>query len=66
MVYCTCCSADVSPHTRGYQCQAVSPGGVVEDVIAPPPGEFFSEINDPSFAILLSYDTARVLLGGDA
>ncbi len=41
-------------------------GGVVEDVIAPPPGEYVSETNDNSVAILLSYDTARVLLGGDA
>jgi len=32
-------------------------------VIAPPPGELFSETNDNSVAILLSYGTARVLLG---
>jgi hypothetical protein len=32
------------------------------DVIAPPPGELFSETNDNSVAILLSYGTARVLL----
>jgi competence protein ComEC len=35
------------------------------DVIAPPPGELFSETNDNSVAILLSYGTARVLLAGD-
>ena len=36
------------------------------DVIAPPPGELFSETNDNSVAILLTYGTARVLLAGDA
>jgi competence protein ComEC len=36
------------------------------DVIAPPPGELFSETNDNSVAILLIYATARVLLVGDA
>jgi beta-lactamase superfamily II metal-dependent hydrolase len=36
------------------------------DVIAPPPGELFSETNDNSVAILLSYGRARVLLAGDA
>jgi competence protein ComEC len=41
-------------------------GGVSEDVIAPPPGELFSETNDNSVAILLTYATARVLLAGDA
>ncbi len=41
-------------------------GGVRTDVIAPPPGELFSETNDNSVAILLSYATARVLLAGDA
>ena len=35
-------------------------GGVRADVIAPPPGELFSETNDNSVAILLSYGTARV------
>jgi competence protein ComEC len=40
--------------------------GVRADVIAPPPGELFSETNDNSVAILLSYGTARVLLAGDA
>jgi competence protein ComEC len=38
----------------------------VTDVIAPPPGELFSETNDNSVAILLTYGTARVLLAGDA
>jgi beta-lactamase superfamily II metal-dependent hydrolase len=35
-------------------------------VIAPLPGELFSETNDNSMAILLSYSTARILLAGDA
>jgi hypothetical protein len=35
-------------------------------VIAPQPGELFSETNDNSVAILLTYGTARVLLVGDA
>jgi hypothetical protein len=30
-------------------------GGVKTDVIAPPPGDLFSETNDNSVAILLSY-----------
>jgi competence protein ComEC len=41
-------------------------GGALKDVIAPPPGELFSETNDNSVAILLTYGTARVLLAGDA
>jgi competence protein ComEC len=41
-------------------------GGVQADVIAPPPDELFSETNDNSVAILLTYGTARVLLAGDA
>ena len=41
-------------------------GGVIKDVIAPPPGELFSETNDNSVAILLTYGTARVLLASDA
>jgi competence protein ComEC len=42
-------------------------GGVQADVvIAPPPGEHFSEPNDNSVATLLSYGTARVLLAGDS
>jgi hypothetical protein len=40
--------------------------GASTDVIAPPPDELFSEINDNSLAILWSYATARVLLAGDA
>jgi competence protein ComEC len=39
---------------------------VLEDVIGPPPGELYSETNDNSVAILLTYGTARVLLAGDA
>jgi hypothetical protein len=35
------------------------------DVIAPPPGELFSETNDNSVATLLSYGTARVRFTGD-
>jgi competence protein ComEC len=38
----------------------------VTDVIAPPPGELFSETNDNPVAILLTYGTAHVLLAGDA
>ena len=41
-------------------------GGVRAEVIAPPQGELFSETNDNSVAILLSYGTARMLLAGDA
>ena len=39
------------------------------DVIAPPvdaEGGLFSEINDNSVAIMLTYGTARILLAGDA
>jgi hypothetical protein len=39
---------------------------VQADVIAPPPGELFSETSDNSVAILLAYGAARVLLDGDA
>jgi competence protein ComEC len=41
-------------------------GGVIKDVIAPPPGEFFSETNDNSVAILLTYATALVHRTDDA
>ena len=41
-------------------------GGTNADVIVPPPGELFSEINDNSVAILLTYSTTRDLLAGDA
>ncbi|MDQ3182333.1 MAG: MBL fold metallo-hydrolase [Actinomycetota bacterium] len=44
-------------------------GGVRADIIAPPTeaeGGLFSEINDNSVAILLTYGTARILLAGDA
>jgi competence protein ComEC len=40
--------------------------GPGSNIIAPPPGELFSETNDNSVAILLSYGTARVLLADDA
>jgi beta-lactamase superfamily II metal-dependent hydrolase len=46
--------------------QTVLVGGVLVDVIGPPPGELFSETNDNSVAILLTYGMARVLLAGDA
>ena len=36
------------------------------DVIAPPPGKLFSETNDNSVGILLTFGKARVLLAGDA
>jgi competence protein ComEC len=35
-------------------------------VIGPPAGELFSETNDNSVAILLTYGEARILLAGDA
>jgi competence protein ComEC len=35
-------------------------------VICSPPGELFSDTNDNSVAILLTYGTAHVLLAGDA
>lgn len=41
-------------------------GGTRADVIAPPPGKLFSETNDNSVGILLTHDSARVLLAGDA
>ena len=44
-------------------------GGVRADVIGPPTdaeGGLFSETNDNSVAILLTYGTARILLAGDA
>jgi beta-lactamase superfamily II metal-dependent hydrolase len=41
-------------------------GGAKIDVVGPPPGELFSETNDNSVAILLTYGTARILLAGDA
>jgi competence protein ComEC len=41
-------------------------GGIKSEVVGPPPGELFSETNDNSVAILLTYGTARVLLAGDA
>jgi len=44
-------------------------GGAAIDVIGPPTdleGGLFSEINDNSVAILLTYGTSRILLAGDA
>jgi competence protein ComEC len=41
-------------------------GGTRADVIAPPPGPLFSETNDNSIGILLTFGQARVLLAGDA
>jgi competence protein ComEC len=44
-------------------------GGVRADVVAPPTeaeGGLFSETNDNSVGILLTYGTARILLAGDA
>lgn len=44
-------------------------GGALADIIAPPTdaeGGHFSETNDNSVGILLTYGTARVLLAGDA
>ncbi len=40
-------------------------GGVRADVIAPPPGELFSETNDNSVAILLTYSSACIVLDSD-
>jgi hypothetical protein len=40
-------------------------GEVIEDVIVPPPGDLFSETNDNSVAILLTYDTARLISASD-
>jgi hypothetical protein len=37
-------------------------GGARIDVIGPPQGERFSETNDNSVAILLTYGTARVVM----
>jgi putative transposase len=51
-----------SPQTLGHGII----GGDTAAVITPPPGEFFSETNENSVAILLTYGTACVLLAGDA
>jgi beta-lactamase superfamily II metal-dependent hydrolase len=42
------------------------PAAVLQGIIAPPPGELFSETNDNSVAIQLTYAIARFLLAGDA
>src|SRR5919112_1288107 len=41
--------------------RALRAGGVLTDVIAPPPGEFFSETNDNSVTILVTHGTALLL-----
>ena len=41
-------------------------GGTEADVISPPADGLFSETNDNSVGILLTFGTARVLLAGDA
>ena len=41
-------------------------GGTETDVISPPPDRLFSETNDNSVGLLLTFGTARVLLAGDA
>ena len=41
-------------------------GSARADVISPPPDKLFSETNDNSIGILLTFGTARVLLAGDA
>ena len=54
---------------RGTVARATGCFGTHADVIAPPTdleGGLFSEINDNSVAILLTYGTARILLAGDA
>jgi hypothetical protein len=51
---------------RGHGIATLLAGGVILDVIAPPPAEFFSETNDNSVAVLLTYSTARVLRVADA
>jgi len=40
----------------------VQSAGSYTDVIAPPPGNLFSETNDNSVAILLTYGTAAITL----
>ena len=42
---------------------ALAVGGVSEDIIAPLPGELFSETNDNSVAILLTYGPRPPLAG---
>jgi competence protein ComEC len=55
----------IRPFAFGFRPWGRFPAGV----IGPPTdleGGLFSEINDNSVAILLSYGTARILLAGDA
>jgi competence protein ComEC len=60
----------VSPTSRfedpGQRADGWLKGRVSADVVGPPPGELFSETNDNSVALLLTYGAARVLLAGDA
>ncbi len=55
--------ADVEEVRAGYQ---MDWGGTRADVISPPLGELFSETNDNSVGLLLTFGSARVLLAGDA
>lgn len=41
-------------------------GGVDATVVAPPPEELFSDSNENSVSVLLTYGEARILLAGDA
>jgi len=41
--------------------RALRAGGVLTDLIAPPPGEFLSETNDNSVTILVTHGTAALL-----
>jgi len=61
--------AGVDSSLRRLGGQALAPPGhgrVRTDVIAPPPGDLFSETNKLSVANLLTYGTVHVLLAGDA
>jgi hypothetical protein len=51
--------------TRPEVLDCLGSGGAKIDVITPPPVQLFSETNDNSVAIVLSYSTARVLFAGD-
>jgi beta-lactamase superfamily II metal-dependent hydrolase len=58
--------AEIVPVRAGHR---MDWGGVAVDVVNPPPdsqGGLFSESNDNSVGLLLTYATARILLAGDA